>query len=334
MNKSVTFIVPAYNAEKTINNCINSILAQSYPVFEVIIVNDGSTDNTLKNLNEYNNNPKVKIITIKNSGVSVARNIALDNVKTHYVAFVDADDYISPDFLLNMIEPYSNSRVDLVVSQINYISNNSQRVTNYLSGLCDKDDFMMSMFKINGPKGYLWNRLWKMNIIKKYNIRFNETIAMAEDLIFNIDYCKHVREICVLKSADYFYVQNSTSLSSSIDLTSAQDNYLKIFHDFLISAISASNKIEPICKRAYYASRANITIISLAYLRNINLKENMFFKFRYRKKIKKIKRVSKAYKNYFFSSPLVSTKQKILYFLIMYLPFLLKVIDYRQKNKS
>ena len=99
----ISIIVPAYNASKYIEKCLNSILSQTYKNFEIIVVNDGSTDNTLDILKKCSEqSDKIKIVAQKNKGVSAARNNGLEHAKGQYIAFVDADDTLEQEFLERM----------------------------------------------------------------------------------------------------------------------------------------------------------------------------------------------------------------------------------------
>ncbi|UAW61713.1 glycosyltransferase family 2 protein [Limosilactobacillus reuteri] len=118
MKPLISIIIPAYNVEKSIKKCLDSLLSQTFSKFKIYIVNDGSTDNTLKILRSYKNNSKIEVINQKNQGVSVARNNALIRVKTPYIAFVDADDYVKKDYLTHLIQGFSDRSIDLVIDQI------------------------------------------------------------------------------------------------------------------------------------------------------------------------------------------------------------------------
>lgn len=103
-DSTVSVVVPAYNVESYIRECVMSILNQTYPCYEVIVVDDGSTDRTLSIINEISKkNQSVQVIHKSNAGVSAARNTGIDAAKGDYIAFVDGDDYLSPDFIEYMV---------------------------------------------------------------------------------------------------------------------------------------------------------------------------------------------------------------------------------------
>ena len=110
----ISVIVPVYNSEKYIEKCLDSLVSQTIKSYEIIIVNDGSTDDSLKLIKKYKNN-NIKIISTKNNGIGVARNTGLKHAKGKYVAFVDSDDYVSPLFLEKMLNTAISKNADIVI---------------------------------------------------------------------------------------------------------------------------------------------------------------------------------------------------------------------------
>lgn len=131
-NNNILFsiIVPVYNTEKYIDKCIESILNQTYYKYEVIIINDGSTDNSKKVLEKYKDNEKIKIITQPNQGQSVSKNIGLKESNGDYILFVDSDDYIEPD-LLSTLSSNIKDNIDIIRYQIRTVNEQYKVITNY-----------------------------------------------------------------------------------------------------------------------------------------------------------------------------------------------------------
>lgn len=210
----ISFIVPVYNAERYIRKCLNSILEQTYKNFEVILINDGSRDNSLSILEQYRNiDCRVKVINQSNGGPSKARNCGLDNSRGKYIAFIDADDYVDNDFLKYMI----SQNDDFDVSICNYIEINSTgkhkvNIFNFL----DEDIQAINIEVINeilsGTGGLVWGKLFKSSIIRENNIRFNENYKMCEDLLFVTEYiCKATNVNKINKS---LYIHNKCNENS------------------------------------------------------------------------------------------------------------------------
>jgi len=200
----VSVIVPAYNASKTINRCLDSILKQTMNKIEVIVINDCSKDNTLDILKSYGN----KIVLInnkKNLGPAGSRNKGLDKAQGDYISFVDADDYISPHMYEIMV-PYMNDEVDLVAcSRYNVTAKGKKAIIN------ENTDTDAKAF--NQTSNYNVDKLFKRSIIEKYHLRLPEKYSYAEDFAFNIRYKYYANKMTILKEPLYYY---QTDMEGSI----------------------------------------------------------------------------------------------------------------------
>ena len=213
-NEIVSIIVPAYNAERTINRCIDSILKQSYGNLEIIIINDGSKDSTEEKCMKYTKNKKIKYIRIKNSGVSNARNIGIENSTGTYIMFVDSDDYIEKNMVERLYDNI-NENVDLVICSKNLITVNekiSEKIDIASFTLKKENIIQLYRAKILNPP---YCKLYRSEIIKSKSIRFDISISIGEDLLFNILYLKNItKDIKILNENLYNYEKiNKNSLS-------------------------------------------------------------------------------------------------------------------------
>ena len=213
-NEIVSIIVPAYNAERTINRCIDSILKQSYGNLEIIIINDGSKDSTEEKCMKYTKNKKIKYIRIKNSGVSNARNIGIENSTGTYIMFVDSDDYIEKNMVERLYDNI-NENVDLVICSKNLITINekiSEKIDIASCTLKKENIIQLYRAKILNPP---YCKLYRSAIIKSKSIRFDISISIGEDLLFNILYLKNItKDIKILNENLYNYEKiNKNSLS-------------------------------------------------------------------------------------------------------------------------
>ena len=213
-NEIVSIIVPAYNAERTINRCIDSILKQSYGNLEIIIINDGSKDSTEEKCMKYIKNKKIKYIRIKNSGVSNARNIGIENSTGTYIMFVDSDDYIEKNMVERLYDNI-NENVDLVICSKNLITVNekiSEKIDIASFTLKKENIIQLYRAKILNPP---YCKLYRSEIIKSKSIRFDISISIGEDLLFNILYLKNItKDIKILNENLYNYEKiNKNSLS-------------------------------------------------------------------------------------------------------------------------
>ena len=213
-NEIVSIIVPAYNAERTINRCIDSILKQSYSNLEIIIINDGSKDSTEEKCMKYIKNKKIKYIRINNSGVSNARNIGIENSTGTYIMFVDSDDYIEKNMVERLYDNI-NENVDLVICSKNLITINekiSEKIDIASCTLKKENIIQLYRAKILNPP---YCKLYRSAIIKSKSIRFDISISIGEDLLFNILYLKNItKDIKILNENLYNYEKiNTNSLS-------------------------------------------------------------------------------------------------------------------------
>lgn len=206
----ISFIVPVYNAEKYIERCVESILRQKYKNFEVILVDDGSKDNSYKLISqystEYNN---VISVTQKNAGPSKARNKGLELATGDYIAFVDSDDYLKDCFLAEMIDKSYDGKSDLVVcnyTEINTLGILDISIFNDLKDNLIRGNDLCLKEVLKGPGGLVWGKFFKREIIIRNNLSFDVTHHMCEDLLFCIEYIKMAS--FVSRSKEYIYMYN------------------------------------------------------------------------------------------------------------------------------
>ena len=206
MNDLISIIIPCYNVEKTIKKCINSLLAQTHENIEIIAVNDGSTDDTYRVLQEeFKNNDKCILLNQSNSGISVARNEGMKIAKGEYYSFVDADDYVEPDYLEKLIESIKDNDLSICY----YSSSIMKRQSSDIQTV--EDVFREMMIPENNIAAFAWNRLYKASIIRENSILFNEKVFVCEDVLFNYQYMQYVSKIGICREYLYHYVINSSS---------------------------------------------------------------------------------------------------------------------------
>lgn len=226
----VSVILPVYNAENHLRVCIESILNQSYSNIELIIVNDGSVDDSRKIIDEYSElDERIKKFHIDNSGPSFARNLGIDTVTGEFIQFVDADDYVNENMIKELISTV-NAQSDIVIC--GYKSEFSNRVELKILDydFLDKDYILKKEFLDNFGVlfrdyyiNYPWNKLYRTRIIKENNIRFDNSLKWGEDLIFNLEYFKYCNAFSLVKKDLYVYNQNNVSSITS--------NYNKLFFE-------------------------------------------------------------------------------------------------------
>lgn len=212
MSPKISFIIPVYNAEKYLEGCLQSISNQSFVDFEILVVNDGSTDNSLEILNQYQKiEPRLKIFSQENKGVSVARNVGMENAWGEYLTFVDADDVLAPDILSSLYSEIKNSFHDLVIA--NFKSKNGNREIDFKN--IEKDyiskeelisDFITWKLKIR-----LGSFLIKNSLIKNNNLKFEERLKYAEDVHFITKALYYSSSVKIVTELMYIYLYNDYS---------------------------------------------------------------------------------------------------------------------------
>ena len=213
----ISVIIPVYNAEKYLVRCVNSVLTQTYENIELVLVNDGSKDNSLKICKKLQSeDTRIKVIDKENEGAGAARNAGLDVIDGEYVMFIDADDWIEADMFSFLIScMYTEEDIDVAVCN-HYIE--GYNCENRIEAKCmdlteDKlitNDISFCVAKLDesGRFNYLWNRLYKNSIIKKHNIRFEKKFVTGQDLDFNLKYFKYVRKCTLSDKPLYHYIKD------------------------------------------------------------------------------------------------------------------------------
>lgn len=210
-NPQVTVIVPAYNAAGTIRACIDSILSQKFADFELIIIDDGSTDGTFEICNRYSyEDPRVMVFFQPNQGVSAARNNALDRATGDWVAFCDADDTADPEWLSRLVEHTESA--DLLISGYKTVISTEEGTPKIrYAGIVEDDvytDKIQVISELVKKKLFsnVWNKLFKLDIINENNLRFDPLLHVFEDELFVLSYLKYVELVIV--TSDYSYCYN------------------------------------------------------------------------------------------------------------------------------
>lgn len=255
MIELISIIVPTYNNEKFIVRCIDSILEQTYQNLEIIIVNDGSSDDTDKIIKEkYKNNSKIKYFINDNYGVSFSRNFGLNKANGNYIMFVDGDDKLEKDYVEKCFSFLKKSNLDIVRTGYKTINNESNEVIKYYDAYQEtKTTLSLDEYKEKIIYSTIFNSvcccLFKKSIIN--DIRFSINIISGEDLLFNIELLKNNPKIGYLNSIYYCYYHNVDSITkkqnSSLSLRKCKD-IIKVINKFYLYDFPK----ELIAKKMYY----------------------------------------------------------------------------------
>lgn len=220
MEPLVSIIVPVYNAENYLVRCVGSVLNQEYTNFELILVDDGSKDNSGAVCDSFAERDKrVRVIHKENTGVSDSRNRAIEQAKGKYLQFLDSDDWLTPEATKLFVRSAESSGCDMVIADFYRVSgdNLAHKGDIEKEGLLTRQEFAALMMENPADfyYGVLWNKLFKRELIERLNLRMDPEISWCEDFIFNLEYIRHCKSIYALQAPVYYYVKTKGSLVNS-----------------------------------------------------------------------------------------------------------------------
>ncbi|MFD2214020.1 glycosyltransferase family 2 protein [Metabacillus endolithicus] len=221
MSVKISVIVPVFNVEEFITDCIQSILEQSFSNFELILINDGSTDKSGEICNEFAiNDSRVQVIHQKNSGPSITRNLGINISNGDYISFVDSDDTINKDMLEKMYSSCIASNAEIAIC--GFIESNKFTGSYLKHTISEEKQLLFEGNKIRenieetlkqyNIWGYpsLWNKMYKRSFLIENKLILNENITIAEDLCFNINALLKANRVCVINEMLYNYRRENT----------------------------------------------------------------------------------------------------------------------------
>ncbi|ALV21562.1 MULTISPECIES: glycosyltransferase family 2 protein [Carnobacterium] len=223
----LSFIMPAYNVEHTVEKSVQSVLSQNISDFELIIINDGSTDNTANICDRLaEKDTRVRVIHQENAGPSAARNAGLNQVHGEYIAFMDSDDYTEKDMYQRLIGYLEENQADIAVCNVTRV--NPDGTLNTLNSLnritTSKEEMLELYFKYNGIEFYVWNKVYRASVFQ--TVRFPEGV-LYEDVMLSYDALKQAHKLVVTDEVGYFYLANSESIVNSSFNPQQYDNVLQ-----------------------------------------------------------------------------------------------------------
>ncbi|MBR2992903.1 MAG: glycosyltransferase [Clostridiales bacterium] len=220
MEDLISVIVPVFNSEKYLGECIESILNQSYSNIEIILVDDGSTDSSLDICQKYANaDDRIKIVNKGHTGVSNTRNIGISLAKGDFITFVDSDDWLDRDYIRTLYDGQKQFESEVVVSGFKIDNERCSSEAVQITDKCDVIDSVQALaFACNSNKpvvGFTWCKLYKRSIIIYNNIKFDETITVNEDSLFNYEVVSKCSKIVRVPTDYYHYRIRTGSITSS-----------------------------------------------------------------------------------------------------------------------
>ena len=257
----LSIIIPVYNAEQYIKPCLDSILQnskESLSKTEIIVINDGSTDNTLKILESYNHHKNIKIHTTKNQGVSAARNLGISLAKGEWVTFIDADDTVNSNFskVVSLVEDSKSSFI--------IFSNYDIKTTD--KKILTTQTLQSSMY-LSGP----WSKIYNRQFLIKHKILFEKDILMGEDMLFNLEVIQNSDAIESYKMGFYNYRQNNNSATRRFNqkIIESDKNFYNKLEKILIKPHAPQEEMIQLIQNE--KSRAVLSLLTrISYSNNID----------------------------------------------------------------
>ena len=216
MKKNISVVITCYNVERYVGKCIESVLSQTYRNIEVIVVNDGSTDNTAGVIDCFTSDKRIKYINQTNVGVSTARNVGIDAATGEFLTFVDSDDYLEPDMYDKLHSALTEGNAGMAVCNYNLVY--EERTDNQYSKMIDQtvnvnDDvygYFVRFCACPKPNNYIWTRLYRTDIIKRSGVRF-ENFKLGDDTLFSFKLLPHIGKVAFISEGLYNYFQRRDS---------------------------------------------------------------------------------------------------------------------------
>lgn len=269
MNPKVSIIVPVYKAEKYLNRCLDSIIVQTFKDWELLLVDDGSPDNSGKLCDEYaQKDSRIKVFHKKNGGVSSARQMGLDNATGEYTIHADPDDWVEPTMLEELYAKTIEDKADMVICDYFTNKNNKQDYN------CQQPKEISSRGVMTGLLtgllyGSCWNKLIETKKIKNNQIRFRTFLNVCEDRQFIIEVLPNIRRVSYINKAFYHYTIGDNDFSL-IKNNKKYINYKinKFFIDYVIENIKNLDEARNIYIERNLFYLVSSTSISSKVLRN------------------------------------------------------------------
>ena len=322
MNELITVIVPVYNAEKYIERCLSSIISQRQVELETIVIDDGSSDNSLHIIKNILNGRCSKIISQENSGVSKARNVGIKNSTGKFIRFVDADDFLPPLSLYTMVK-YFSAKTALVVG-------NSQHYNDFGNSLPGKSNLENKVLNFNVQEGIdnlvkerprhgVCDKLFLSDKIKKNSIFFHEDVFSFEDLLFVVEYVSlsNMSEVIYIPERIYNYTESSGSATRS-EINLKQLTFIDAFE-----------------RMKYCIKESNFSSYSYLYLKLLitySVKALGSKSLPVNKKNELLDKYKAIYKEYRGGKICIKSNEEPLFFLFYLFPRLLSVIVFYIKK--
>lgn len=360
-DKKISIIIPAYNVENYIKPCLDSILTQTFKNLEIIIVDDGSSDNTYDICKQYAmTDERIILINQKNNGVSAARNIGIEKSSGEYIFFFDADDFIKPYSIAEIFSLIEENQADTIIYGYNRFKEDTSLEIFppiFASGMYEGDDIIHSLLPrfigisydninkwLSGDKSgvyvenpALWRTLLSGRIIRENKLRFNESLKVGEDTIFITDYLSCSGRCYVTDKCYYYLILRESSTIAQYEKNAlakleGKEKLLTARNELTDRIIDRrGTDIKP-----FWTGTVVMSCIEMAFLLSVKIKGygffsryKLFLRYAAQKDVKTIvKNFKLTQKTKLFSVPFILIKCR-LYFLLFICTAVLNKANYK-----
>lgn len=213
--KLVSVIIPVYNTEQYLSECIDSVIRQTYRSLEIILIDDGSTDRSPQICDQYaKEDMRIQVIHQPHQGVSTARNAGLSVLQGEYVVFCDSDDRMECNMIECLVKNLQDADADLGVCAITRERDLADREIENKVETISAEEAVLYVLENPACNGYIANKLFKSEFLRKYLIFFDPSTAVLEDQLFVLQYIQFCKKICLTDRILYFYRNNPVSISN------------------------------------------------------------------------------------------------------------------------
>lgn len=282
---NISFIIPVYNVENYLKRCIDSILMQRDITKEIILINDGSKDDSLKICTEYANKYEfIKVIDKKNEGVSIARNVGIDISKGEYICFMDGDDYYCENFAKKFYDECINNDLDIIRGQYKIFDEDNNKILDnyktisYMNKVLSGSDFLYLSIKNNSNEVVPWLGFFKRKYLLQNNLYFPEKIGYEEDQLFFLKaLLKEKNKIMQINEYFYIYTKRMGSCTAHPKISNIEDACFITGEEIrFINSLNLKSKIK---NAAYiYASWSFFQVTTLYGKLNKNERKSIYEK--------------------------------------------------------
>lgn len=268
MDAKVSVIVPCYNLEEVITRCLDSLCNQTYRNIEIIVVDDGSLDNSLGVVSAAaQKDSRIIVVSQDNSGPSAARNRGIEMATGEYLLFVDGDDYVTDTYVEHLAEDADNC--DMVIGALRYLyTDGSERAEPETVFYCDKQEYIEKHYINSVAKRTIFgpvNKLYRSSVIKKHAVRFREDLSIREDGMFVLDVLRHAEMIRGVEYAEYYYAQSAPNASLVSKFHEDEKEINKQFFERLVDVLGEDG-LTPKAIQVIYPMFLNMDISSIRKL--------------------------------------------------------------------